>query len=86
LIKCPGVVTEDGLLMSILALKPFIPSGSDFEAAKAFFRDLGFVVNWENEGLAELRLGGATFLLQDFHNQEMQNNLMMFVSVENLDG
>lgn len=54
--------------MSILALKPFIPSGSDFEAAKAFFRDLGFVVNWENEGLAELRLGGATFLLQDFHN------------------
>jgi hypothetical protein len=36
-------------------------------------------VNWEVEGLAEFQLGGATFLLQDFHNQEMQSNLMMFV-------
>jgi uncharacterized glyoxalase superfamily protein PhnB len=71
--------------MSLLALKPFIPSGPDFGAAKAFFRDLGFATNWENEGLAELQLGGAAFLLQDFHNQEMQNNLMMFVSVEDLD-
>jgi uncharacterized glyoxalase superfamily protein PhnB len=71
--------------MSLLALKPFIPSGPDFVAAKAFFRDLGFAVNWEAEGIAEFQLGGATFLLQDFHNQEMQSNLMMFVSVENLD-
>ena len=71
--------------MSLLALKPFIPSGPDFDAAKAFFRDLGFAVNWEAEGIAEFQLGGATFLLQDFHNQEMQSNLMMFVSVENLD-
>jgi len=72
--------------MSIRALKPFIPSGPDFEVAKAFFRDLGFAVNWEAEGLAELQLGGATFLLRDFHNQEMQSNLMMFVSVEDLGG
>lgn len=71
--------------MSILGLKPFIPSGPSFAAAKAFFRDLGFAVNWEVDGLAELQLGGATFLLQDFHNQEMQSNLMMFVSVESLD-
>jgi catechol 2,3-dioxygenase-like lactoylglutathione lyase family enzyme len=71
--------------MSIRALKPFIPSSPDFDAAKAFFRDLGFAVNRETEGLAELQLGGATFLLQDFHNQELQRNLMMFVSVDNLD-
>jgi uncharacterized glyoxalase superfamily protein PhnB len=71
--------------MSIRALKPFIPSGRDFGAARAFFRDLGFTENWEGEGLVELQLGGATFLLQDFHNEEMQRNLMMFVSVEDLD-
>jgi uncharacterized glyoxalase superfamily protein PhnB len=71
--------------MSLTALKPFIPSGPDFEAAKSFFQDLGFAVNWENEGLAELQLGGATFLLQDFDNPEMQRNLMMFVTVEDLD-
>ena len=28
---------EDTRQMSLLALKPFIPSGPDFDAAKAFF-------------------------------------------------
>lgn len=72
-------------VVPLRSLKPFIPSGRDFALAKAFFRDLGFAVNWEAEGLAELQLGEATFLLQDFHNQEMQDNLMMMVGVEDLD-
>jgi len=71
--------------MQVRELKPFIPSGPDFATALAFFRDLGFVVRWQAEGLAELALGGAVFLLQDFHNREMQENLMMFVVVDDLD-
>lgn len=71
--------------MQIHSLKPFIPSGSDFARSKAFFQDLGFELKWEVEGLAELALGGAAFLLQDFDNREMQDNLMMFVSVDDLD-
>lgn len=71
--------------MQLLSLKPFIPSGPDFAAALAFFTDLGFAINWQNSGLAELQLGGACFILQDFHNKEMQENLMMSVAVENLD-
>ena len=71
--------------MSILSLKPFIPSGPDFSIARTFFQDLGFVVKWEGGGFAELQLGGASFLLQDFHNQEMQNNLMMFVAVDDVE-
>lgn len=71
--------------MSISVLKPFIPSGPDFAAAKGFFTDLGFVVNWEAPGLAELQLGAAVFLLQDYHNQNMQENLMMFAKVDDLD-
>ena len=67
------------------ALKPFIPSGPNFARAKAFFQDLGFEIKWEAPGLAELSFGGAAFLLQDFHNKEMQENLMMFVSVDDLD-
>lgn len=66
-------------------LKPFVPSGPDFALAKRFFQDLGFVVRWEAEGLAELALGGVAFLLQDFHSQEMQDNLMMLVQVDDLD-
>ncbi|MEJ2133073.1 MAG: glyoxalase, partial [Gammaproteobacteria bacterium] len=71
--------------MQITSLKPFIPSGPDFGTAKAFFTDLGFTVNWETDGLAELQMDDAVFLLQDFHNQEMQSNLMMFVKVDDLD-
>ncbi len=72
-------------MVTITALKPFIPSGKDFAAAKNFFRDLGFVVNWEAPGLLELQLGSAVFLLQEFHNQTMQENLMMFAKVDDLD-
>ena len=71
--------------MTITALKPFVPSGKDFAQAKSFFTDLGFTVNWEVDGLAELVLGAAVFLLQDFHNQEMQDNFMLQVEVEDLD-
>lgn len=69
----------------IKSMKPFVPSGADYSLARSFFLDLGFVVNWESEGLAELQLGAAVFLLQDFENREMQENLMMYVEVEDLD-
>jgi len=69
----------------LTALKPFIPSGADFARSKSFFLDLGFHVDWEAHGLAQLTLGGVTFLLQDYHNQELQENLMMFVKVDDLE-
>lgn len=71
--------------MTLTSLKPFIPSGKDFQASKRFFQDLGFEVKWESGGYAELTLGAAAFLLQDYHNQEMQDNLMMAADVEDLD-
>jgi len=71
--------------LHIHQLKVFVPSGPDFARSKAFFQCLGFELKWEVEGLAELALGSAAFLLQDFHNQEMQDNLMILVSVEDLD-
>jgi len=71
--------------MIVRALKPFIPSGKDFATAKRFFVDLGFAITWEAEGVAGLELGGAAFILQDFHSQEMQENLMMLVEVDDLD-
>jgi uncharacterized glyoxalase superfamily protein PhnB len=71
--------------MTIRAIKPFIPSGNDFRLALAFFRDLGFVVGWESDALAELSMNGVAFLLQNHQNAELQRNLMMMVSVEDLD-
>lgn len=68
-----------------LQLKPFIPSGQDFSASLTFFTDLGFKENWRVEGLAELQAGEAVFLLQAFHNRELQENLMMVLVVPDLD-
>ena len=72
-------------MTSIRQLKPFIPSGPDFQRAKDFFRELGFEVAWEADGLAELQLGEAAFLLQQFDNPIVQNNLMMLAVVDDLD-
>ena len=71
--------------MSLRSLKPFVPAGPDFAKAKAFFLDLGFALKWESEGMAEFELGDAAFLLQDIHNQELQDNFMLFVAVDDLD-
>lgn len=68
-----------------LGLIPFIPSGENFQLSKAFFERLGFAVNWEAEGLAELQWGEAVFVLQDFHHQEMQENLMFTLIVPDLE-
>ena len=69
----------------MLELKPFVPSGKDYSLAKDFFVQLGFRINWETDELSELQCGGVRFLLQNYHNQEMQENLMMQVVVDNLD-
>ena len=71
--------------MKLTALKPFVPSGKSFDAAKSFFRELGFTVSWEAPGYAELQLGAAAFILQDIDNQTLQENFMVFVSVDDLD-
>ena len=71
--------------MKLKSLKPFIPAGEDFSLAKRFFHDLGFETEWENEGYVGLRLGAAAFILQDFSHPEMQRNLMLQVTVEDLD-
>lgn len=71
--------------MQLRALKPFVPSGVDFARSKAFFVDLGFVVDWDAPGLCQLSFGAVTFLLQDFHLQVMQENFMIAVDVDDLD-
>lgn len=76
---------SEEIMATITQLKPFIPSGKDFATARQFFVDLGCVVNWEAAGLAELQLGAAVFLLQEFHNPTVQENLMMDARVDDLN-
>jgi len=71
--------------VTIQALKPFVPSGEDYDLAFRFFETLGFHVNWKVDGLAEFQLGEGVFLLQKFHHREMQDNFMLALDVPDLD-
>ena len=66
-------------------LYPFVPSGPDFEAAIAFFAELGFAQQWRNEGYAGLRFGGAYFMLQSIDVPEWQKNQMITYEVDDLE-
>lgn len=71
--------------MKLLSLKPFVPAGADFDLSRRFFLDLGFVENWDAGEVCELQMGDAAFLLQRYENRELQDNLMMYITVDNLD-
>lgn len=66
-------------------LYPFVPSGPDFQAALAFFAELGFEKQWEQKSLVGLRFGKAYFLLQDINVREWQENQMITFEVTDLD-
>jgi hypothetical protein len=66
-------------------LYPFVPSGPLFARSIEFFPALGFEKQWQHEGLAGLRFGGAYFMLQDIDVPEWQKNQMIVFEVTNLD-
>ena len=49
-----------------VSLLPFVPSGSDYDASRRLFADLGFQELWENSGYAGFRNGDAQFILQKY--------------------
>ena len=67
------------------ALIPFVPSGTDFNVALAFFADLGFETTFKNDDLAGLRFDRAEFLLQNYHLQAWAENQMIVLEVDDLD-
>jgi predicted enzyme related to lactoylglutathione lyase len=73
------------LTVTATALIPFVPSGPDFEAALAFFAEIGFAVTWRNGPLAGLAFGAARFMLQDIDVPEWGQNQMLALEVDDLD-
>jgi hypothetical protein len=76
---------EDSLKTRATTLYPFVPSGPNFARSVEFFRALGFDKEWEHDGLAGLRFGGAYFLLQDIDVRAWQENQMITFEVDDLD-
>ncbi|RAP73794.1 glyoxalase [Paenibacillus montanisoli] len=72
--------------MKATKLRPFVPSGADYELAKAFFKDIGCETVYSDNGISILRLSELEFFLQNYNDQHFQNNYMLEVTVEDLDG
>src|SRR4051794_32373220 len=71
--------------LTVTSLAPFVPSGADYAGSRALFTALGFVEEWENNGLAGFRCGEGRFILQRFDDAAFAANLMIKLVVPDLD-
>lgn len=68
--------------LATVEIKAFVPA-KDFDLSKRFYQDLGFTVAWSSDGLAYIRHGNTSFLLQEF--PEGIDNFMMHLLVQDVD-
>jgi catechol 2,3-dioxygenase-like lactoylglutathione lyase family enzyme len=68
--------------LTTIEIKAFVPA-KDFDLSKRFYQDLGFTVAWSSDGLAYIRHGTTSFLLQAF--PEGIDNFMMHLLVHDVD-
>lgn len=63
-------------------VKIFVPA-EDFSLSLAYYQALGWKLNWQVPGLAELELGGNRFFLQNYYQKDWAHNFMFYIVVEN---
>jgi catechol 2,3-dioxygenase-like lactoylglutathione lyase family enzyme len=68
----------------VLAIRPFVPA-KDFALSKRFYETLGFRLTLNEPPIAVLKLGGFSFILQDFYKPDLAENLMLQLLVRNVD-
>ena len=65
-------------------LKAFVPA-RDFELSKRFYADVGFTMASDSDGIAYFHHENVAFLLQDFYDKALAENLMLHLLVEDVD-
>jgi len=70
--------------LRVLELKPFVPA-RDFALSRRFYAELGFTERSEVGGVAYFLHGETSFLLQDFYDKDLADNLMLHLLVEDVD-
>lgn len=68
--------------MKFLSLRPFVPSGSNYQLALEFFQELGFTLVWKMDDYAGLENNGAAFILQRYNNKSFAENFMLTINIE----
>jgi hypothetical protein len=71
--------------MKYKSIEPFIPSGSNFQESKNLFLELGFKIIWESDGYVGFESNSCRFILQNYNDKHFAENLMIHVTVDNLD-
>ncbi|QUM80515.1 VOC family protein [Moritella sp. 5] len=69
--------------LNTIELKAFVPA-KDFEISKQFYLDLGFSKASDSDGIAYFNYGNCSFLLQDFYEKVLAENLVMHLLVEDI--
>jgi len=82
LISCHGENMKQEL--EINDLKVFVPA-KDYAQSRRFFKEMGFEEVWTSPEISHFRWSSFGFLLQNFYNKEMADNLMMSIMVQDLD-
>ena len=65
-------------------LKAFVPA-RDFALSKRFYADMGFTMASDSDGIAYFHHENVAFLLQDFYDKALAENLMLHLLVEDVD-
>jgi hypothetical protein len=66
--------------LKAVEIKAFVPA-KDFALSKRFYADLGFTQRSEGGGVAYFVVDGCPFLLQDFYDRALAENLVMHLLV-----
>ncbi|MFK7921986.1 MAG: VOC family protein [Bacteroidia bacterium] len=66
--------------LSVSDLKVFVPA-KDYKLSLAFYQALGWQLNADHGGLAEMELGGQRFFLQDYYKKAWAHNFMFYINV-----
>lgn len=66
--------------LQAVEIKAFVPA-RDFALSRRFYADLGFEARSEGGGIAYFQVDGCPFLLQDFCDKAMAENMVMHLLV-----
>ncbi|GGD15568.1 VOC family protein [Aureimonas glaciei] len=64
-------------------LRPFVPA-RDYEQSRQFYEALGFVAGFATDRMTVMAHGDDGFLLQNFYQKDLAENLMIQLSIRDL--
>ncbi len=68
----------------VLAIRPFVPA-KEYAVSKRYYEALGFRCTHSDDHVTLLKMGGFSFILQNFYQQQLAENFMLQMLVRDVD-